>query len=287
MLMQTRTPPLRLMLAAVAALFVAGCQQAYFRALNLGVEDGESIQYDAEARLSMDVYRPARGTTASAVVVFFYGGSWRSGQRNYYSFVGRALARRGVLVLIPDYRKAPEHPFPAFMHDGAKAVAWARSNVATMGGDPARIYLMGHSAGAQIAALLATDASYLAPHALKPRDLAGVIGLAGPYDFLPLTDPAVMQALGPASGWPRTQPINFVDGDEPPFLLIQGDKDRSVDPGNSVRLAERLRAQQQSVTVTMVPGVGHVGLLNGFYSTRVSPVLEGSVDWIERGAVAR
>lgn len=272
------------LVAMAVGLLLAGCQQVYFRGINLGAGDGTPMQFDAEHRLALDIYRPVGPATdaGAPVVVFFYGGSWTSGKREYYRFVGHALAQRGVLVLIPDYRKAPGHPFPAFMADGATAVAWARANAARYGGDPSRLYLMGHSAGAQIAALLATDARYLAAQQLRPTDLAGVIGLAGPYDFLPLTDPKVMQALGPPQGWALTQPINFVSGDELPFLLIQGDADQRVDPGNTPRFAARLRAHAGSVTVRVVPDVGHVGLLNGFYSARLSPVLTQSVEWIRR-----
>lgn len=266
---------------ALLAVVLGGCQPVYFRALNLGIAEGDSVQFDVEHQLSLDIYRPANATTPSPVVVFFYGGSWRSGERAYYRFVGRALAKRGVVVVIPDYRKAPAHPFPDFMLDAASAVAWTHANAASLGGDRSKIFLMGHSAGAQIAALLATDARYLARHGLRPRELAGVIGLAGPYDFLPLTEPSVMQALGPSSGWPDTQPINFVDGDEPGFLLLQGDADKRVDPGNAPRFAARLRASAIPVTVTMVPGVGHVGLVNGFYSSRWSPALEDSARWID------
>lgn len=267
---------------AALSLVLAGCQQAYFRALNLGLAEGASIRYDAGNDLSMDIYRPEGAHGRAPVVVFFYGGSWRTGERSYYRFVGRALARRGILVLIPDYRKAPAHPFPDFMFDAAKATAWARDNAAGLGGDPLRLTLMGHSAGAHIAALLGTDQRYLAREGMKPRDLAGIVGLAGPYDFLPLTEDAVKQALGPASGWAQTQPVNFVDGDEPPFLLFQGDADTRVDPGNAQRLATRLRSHGENVTVRMLPGVGHLGLVNGFYSARFSPVLQQSVDWIGR-----
>ena len=270
-------------LAAIATtLLLAGCQQVYFRGLNLGAGEGASVVFDAERGLELDVYRPVGPVPAAGapVVVFFYGGSWTSGKREYYRFVGDALAQRGVLVLIPDHRKSPAHRVAAFMADGAAAVAWARANARSYGGDTERVFLMGHSAGAQIAALLATDARYLAVHQLRPTQLAGVIGLAGPYDFLPLTDPKVKQALGPAQGWPLTQPINFVDGDEPPFLLIQGDADKRVDPGNAPRFASRLKEHQGTVSVSVVPGVGHVGLLNGFYSARSSPVLAQSVAWI-------
>lgn len=272
--------PLKLSCCALFAFVLCGCQQAYFRALNLGVDDGRTVQFDSDHQLSLDIYRPAGAGSGAPVVVFFYGGSWQSGERAYYRFVGQALAKRGVMVVIPDYRKAPDHPFPEFMRDGAKAIAWARANAAASGGDPSRLFLIGHSAGAQIAALLATDARYLGVHGMRPRDLAGVIGLAGPYDFLPLTDPAVMQALGPSSGWKDTQPINFVNGDEPAFLLLQGVADKRVDPGNAPRFAARLRENGVPVSVTMVPGVGHVGMINGFYSSRWSPALEDSVRWI-------
>jgi acetyl esterase/lipase len=272
-------PRSRTFAAVLAALLAAGCQSTYFRALNAGIREGTPVVYDAAHGLSLDVYRPAAGAPAP-VVVFFYGGSWSSGERGWYRFVGRALAREGLVVVIPDYRKAPAAPFPAFMHDAAAATAWAHAHAAGIGGDPARVFLMGHSAGGQIAALLATDARYLATRGMQPRELAGVVGLAGPYDFLPLTSEAVKQALGPPAGWPDTQPVNFVGGDEPPFLLVQGAADRTVDPGNATRLASRLRNHGVPVVVEMVPDVGHVGLLNGFRSARFSPALRDSVAWI-------
>ena len=274
-------PSPRVLLAALLTLVLTACQSVYFHALNLGIGHGESVVFDAAQGLSLDVYRPVSGERNAPVVVFFYGGSWQSGERGYYRFVGEALARRGVLVLIPDYRKAPKDVFPAFMQDGATAVAWARAHAAAYGGDPRRLFLMGHSAGAHIAALLATDGQFLAAQGMRPRDLAGVVGLSGPYDFLPLTDPKVMQALGPPAGWPATQPVNFVDGDEPPFLLLHGDADTTCRPSNSQHLGARLHERGEPVDLVIVPGVGHIGMLNGFRSARFSPALERSVRWIE------
>lgn len=269
----------RSLLAASLSLLLAGCQATYFRAVNLGVDRGETRVYDAARGLSADVFRPAGAVGGAPVVVFVYGGSWRNGERGYYRFVGRALAAQGFVAVIPDYRKAPAHPFPAFMHDAAAATAWARSNAEGLGGDPARVFVMGHSAGAQIAALLGTDARYLRAHGLRPRDLAGVVGLAGPYDYTPTT-PKLQQALGPARGWRDTQPLRFVDGDEPPFLLLHGDRDRTVDPGNVERMAAALRSRGVPVQAQRLPGVGHVGLVNGFRSARASPVLARSVEWM-------
>ena len=276
---------LGLLPAAVATLIATGCQGAYFATINAGVRDGDvrSFEYDAGHDLALDLYRPVAARPAP-VVVFLYGGSWRNGERNYYRFVGTALARRGVLVIIPDYRKAPAAPFPAFMDDAARAVAWARAHAAEHGGDPARIHVMGHSAGAHIAALLATDDQYLRRVGMAPRDLAGVVGLAGPYDFLPITDPKIKDVFGAEADWPRSQPVNFVDGDEPPFLLLHGGADRTVWPRNSENLAAKLRATGEPVTLTIVPGVSHVGLVNGFLSPRFSPVLADSLQFIEATA---
>ena len=270
------------LLLGVAGILLSGCQPTYFRALNAGVEPGISSTrvYDVEHDLSLDIY-PARNPRGPApVVVFFYGGSWQGGRREYYRFVGEALSARGVIVVIPDYRKAPQSVFPAFMHDAASATAWTLSHAAELGGDPARVHVMGHSAGGHIAALLGTDASYLARWNVRTGQLAGVIGLAGPYDFLPITDPSIKQVFGEEKDWPRSQPVNFVDGDEPPFLLIHGGSDRRVWPMNSEHLASRLRDQHEPVTLRIVERTGHIGLVNGFYSPRFSPVLEETLAWI-------
>lgn len=272
----------RLFAALGLGLALAACQQAYFRVLNVGSRQAMPAieQFDPEHGLSLDVYRPAQSTSPAPVVVFVYGGSWQRGRREYYRFVGRALSAQGFLVLIPDYRKAPEHPFPAFVEDAAAATAWARDHAAQWGGDRRRIFLMGHSAGAHIVALLGTDASYLQARGMRPRELAGVIGLAGPYDFLPITDPRLRRVfIGPAQAR-ASQPVNFVDGDEPPFLLLHGAADTKVWKQNSEHLATRLRAAGEPVTLRILPGIGHLRLLDGFASARFSPVLMETSDWI-------
>lgn len=270
------------MAAGLALLLLCSCQQAYFRTLNLGLsEDGAtSVEFNATRALSLDVYRPRPATTGAPVVVFFYGGTWRDGSRSYYRFVGEALSRHGVLVVIPDYRKSPAHIFPTFMEDAAEAAAWARSHAAEFGGDPSRVHLMGHSAGAHMAALLATDARYLKHHGLEPRDFASVIGMSGPYDFLPSTEPLVKKAFGQPADWSLTQPLHFVDGDEPPFLLLHGGSDYRVKPVHSRRLAARLRAAGAPVTMRIIRNTGHVAVVNGFVSPRYSPVLRQTLDWI-------
>jgi acetyl esterase/lipase len=265
----------------VAAVLASGCQALFFGVVNGGGASApKPFVYDAEHDLALDVYTPATPSQAAPVVLFFYGGSWRNGSRSDYAFVGRALAERGVVV-IPDYRKAPAALFPAFEIDAANAARWTFDHATEIGGDPRRIFVAGHSAGGQIAALLATDARYLAADGLKPRDFAGAIGIAGPYDFLPLTDPDLVEVFGPEAEWPASQPVNFVDGDEPPFLLLQGTGDRVVDPRNMVSLASRLETAHVPVTQIRYPSIGHFRIVGALRYPSLAPTLDDVAHFIE------
>jgi acetyl esterase/lipase len=212
----------------------------------------------------LDVYvptsEPVQDGKGRPIVVFFYGGSWQNGNRGDYLFVGEALASRGFVAVLPDYRTWPETGFPGFIDDAAAAVRWARDHASEYGGDPSRLFLTGHSAGAQIAVLLATDGRYLAAQDLGKRDVRGVIGLAGPYDFLPLSDPT-LEAIFPDAMRSASQPINFVHGDEPPMFLAAGTRDTTVDPGNTDRLAARLSAAGDRVEVKHYRGLSHASLI--------------------------
>ena len=261
---------------------LCACQAVLFDVVNTGGGNIAPITrtYAPEHDLKLDIYRPATTPKQAPVAVFFHGGSWRDGSRDEYAFVGQALAAAGVLTLIADYREYPQVRFPGFEVDAAKAARWTIDHAGEFGGDPQRVFIAGHSAGAQIAALLATDASYLAAEGLKPRDFAGAIGIAGPYDFLPLTDPDLIEVFGDKSGWPASQPVNFVDGDEPPFLLLQGDRDRVVNPRNSVSLAARLRRAGVSVTSKRYAASGHFRILAGLRYPSLAPTLTDIVAFI-------
>lgn len=208
------------------------------------------------------------------IVVFFYGGSWQNGQRSDYRFVGEALASRGFVVVVPDYRTYPSTIFPGFIDDAAAAVRWAHDHAAAYGADPSTPFLMGHSAGAQMAALLATDPRYLRTQGMTKQDIAGFIGLAGPYDFLPLRD-ATLKRIFPASDRADSQPINFISGDEPPMFLGVGKADTTVDPGNTDRFAARLTARGDVVEVKHYAGIGHALLVGtlGAPLRRLAPTL--------------
>ena len=201
----------------------------------------------------LDVYAPA-GEGPWPVVVFFYGGSWQAGTRGGYAFAGRALAGQGFVTVVPDYRKVPAIRFPAFVEDGAEAVAWTAANIAKWGGRPEAIGVAGHSAGAHIAVLLALDPRYLAA-AGAPGVIKAGVGLAGPYDFLPLTGAAIpaMQGADPET----TQPIRFARRDAPPLLLVTGSDDTLVRPRNAYRLAARLKELGAPAELKDYPGLDH------------------------------
>lgn len=219
------------------------------------------IAYADLPRQKLDVYVPDVLAAGAPVVVFFYGGSWQTGDKDGYRFVGQALASRGIIAVLPDYRLYPEVRFPGFVDDGARATAWARAHIGQYGGDPGALFLCGHSAGAQIAALLATDAQYLGAAGTSIEDLAGFIGLAGPYDFLPIRDPTLQEVFAPKASWPASQPIRFVTGNEPPMLLLHGGADRTVHPENSENLAAKINRAGGHVKVKIYAGVNHVMLL--------------------------
>lgn len=261
---------LRACVAALLALLVTGCQSAFFGFVNRNsAEPDATVVYDATRNLSLDIYRPRDAGPEAPVVLFFYGGSWQMGTRAQYRFVGSRLAEAGVVAIVADYRTWPAAGFPAFMGDAARAVRWTLDHAREQGGDPQRVYIAGHSAGAQIAALLGTDARHLDAVERRPQDLAGVIGLSGPYDFV--ISGKLEEIFGPRSQWPEAMAVRFVDGDEPPFLLVHGDQDRTVDVGNSRKLEFALRRKGIDATLLILPGGNHFVTAAAFYDPDRAP----------------
>jgi acetyl esterase/lipase len=221
----------------------------------------DGIAYGRLPRQKLDVYVPRNGGQDLPVVVFFYGGTWQSGQRQDYLFIAEALTARGIVTVIPDYRLYPEVRFPTFIEDGAAAVAWVRHHISAYGGEPSRLFLMGHSAGAYIASMLALNPSYLDQVGMSPDELKGFIGLAGPYDFLPLKRPRLIKIFGGADDIPETQPVCFARDKAPPALLLHGAADKIVRPQNSERLAQCLRAAGSRVEEKFYPGFKHMRII--------------------------
>lgn len=247
--------------------------------------------YGHGPRQSLDIWVPetARADDRLPVVVFFHGGGWDSGDRGSYGFVGRALANEGFVAVVPDYRLVPRAHWPDFLQDGAAAVAWVRDHVASLGGDPDRIALMGHSAGAYNAAMLALDPQWLRGAGSDPAAIRGVAGLAGPYDFLPLEKGgSADKAMGKIRPSERTQPIAFARGDAPPLWLATGDGDTVVRPRNSQNLVAAIEAVGGSASLRIYPDMGHKGIVMALAAPFRSkgPVLEEASDFL-RGVTAR
>lgn len=271
------------------ALLLGACHGRWFSSVDAAgtrnrVRHFDHIEFDNRRALSLDLYAPINVHDAP-VVVFFYGGSWLGGERGWFRFVGNALAAHGVITVIPDYRKLPDVDLGGFMRDAARAIGWVRAHVAAYGGDPQRLFVMGHSSGGHIAALLATDPRWLAAQGLTPRDLAGCIGLAGVYAFLPADaqDEEMLDVFGEAPDqWHQAAPVAFVDGREPPMLLLSGDDDDEVDPENSRRFAAALQAHGEAVTLHVYPRIGHSALLLALAHPRApqAPVLRDILAFI-------
>lgn len=253
---------MRLLAGVVVLLVACGCSP--LAALNALVPERgfvrhEGIAYGALPRQRLDVYVPrVEGSGALPVVVFFYGGSWQGGSRENFLFVAEALTSRGFVVVVPDYRVYPEVRYPGFVEDGALAVSWTAANIGRHRGDASRIALMGHSAGAQIAAMLAYNRRFL--DAKTRSGVNAMVGLAGPYDFTP-TDPVIATLLAGEGDVKLAMPSRYVQGGEPPSLLVTGDNDTTVNPSNTARLERRLREAGSPVEVLRYPSLGHVKVL--------------------------
>jgi acetyl esterase/lipase len=217
------------------------------------------IAFGPDPRQKLDVYPGAGPAGAKPVIVFIYGGSWQSGRRQDYRWVGRALAAQGFLTVVPDYRLVPEHVFPNFVDDGAAAVRWARDNAAAFGGDPDRIVLMGHSAGAYNAMMLGLDRHFLDAAGVPQSAVRGVIALSGPYDFYPWDTPVSEAAFGRHHDPAQTQPVTFARADAPPLLLLHGSADTTVRPRNVTRLEARMTAAGGRVQSKIYEGMDHKG----------------------------
>lgn len=245
----------------------------------------KNLSYGEDARQKLDIYIPVKMHSPPDVVVFFYGGNWNTGTRSQYGFVGKALASRGIMTVVADYRLSPQVAYPVFIEDSAQTVAWTLKHIGQYGGNTGRIFVAGHSAGAYNAAMVALDPRWLAKFGATPAQLKGWIGIAGPYDFLPIVE----ESIKPAFLFPNTpadsQPIRHVSAFAPPTLLISGTADTVVDPvRNSMRLATDLRNAQVSVQNITFEGIGH-GMLVGAFAPLLRlyvPVLDDISNFVSR-----
>jgi acetyl esterase/lipase len=281
----------KILLGSVVTLLLAGALSACspLRVINAvtpgsASEKTRDISYGSDPRNQLDIYRPRDGNGAASVVVFFYGGSWNSGSRSDYAFVGEALAARGIVVVLADYRLYPQVRYPAFVEDSAEAVAWTFKNIQRFGGDQKKVFVMGHSAGAYNAAMVALDARWLVAQGASPTALRGWIGLAGPYDFLPITNLDVRPVFFYPDSPPQSQPIRHVTSMAPPALLVASHADELVNATrNTGGLATSLRAASVPVDEVYFDSTSHASLIGAFaWPLRgLAPVLDKVVAFID------
>jgi acetyl esterase/lipase len=286
-----------LLFGGAARMIVAGGAKS----LNLGDRllgdgGGATLQvagqpYGAGARNKLNIWVPTatKKTDRLPVLVFLYGGGWYSGARDDYGFAGRAFAKRGFVVVIPDYRIVPDGHWPDFLHDSAAAVAWTDAHIGNYGGDPDRIALAGHSAGAYNAVMLALDPQWLRAAGSDTSVIRGVAALAGPYDFAPFEKGGRADvAMGDIRPIERTQPISFVRADAPPLWLGHGTADTVVRVRNSQRLAAAMHKVGGSATLREYDGLSHNDLVMALTKPLAykGPILPEMTDFL-RGATAR
>lgn len=253
------------------------------------------IAYGSDARQRLDVYVPKAASSGSdagsssslaaaarPVVIFWYGGSWQRGSKSDYRFVGAALADHGYITVLPDYRLYPDVKFPEFLDDAAHAVAWVQEHAQEFGGDPHRVVLMGHSAGAHTAAYLALNHEFLARRGAKPEWIAGLVGLSGPYALAPNTRTLnrIFAAPWGESDW---QPLRFVDAKAPPTFLAHGLADDIVSVAQTEKLRDALEAKGVRVETELYPGTGHAATVAGFSKAArgSAPTLDQAVAFLD------
>ncbi|MEJ2057407.1 MAG: alpha/beta hydrolase, partial [Desulfofustis sp.] len=248
-------------LLAPSLLLFAGCSPLTLVnsiAPDDGFDSRQGISYGRHERQKLDIYMPQDPLPGAPVIVFFYGGSWRNGEREKYRFVGQALSARGYTTVIPDYRLYPQVRFPEFVEDGAAAVAWVDKNISLA---EQGIVLLGHSAGAHLAALVVLDEHYLKMVQVEQKSITGMIGLAGPYAFEPQNFRRFRDIFATAVPPEVSQPIHYARGDAPPLLLLHGADDSTVLPFHSSMLAKAIRAKNGQVEEIYLPDVGHYSII--------------------------
>ena len=256
-------PSLKAGFLAAATAWLSACSPAPLVNLlvpRTGYAVHRDIAYGADPRQKLDVYVPDGLKSPAPVLLFFYGGAWQGGQKSSYLAFGQAFASAGIVTMVADYRLYPQVKYPGFVEDTAGALAWVHAHVGQYGGDPQRVFVSGHSAGAYNAVMLASEPRFIQARGGSLDWIRGVIGVAGPYDFLPLTDAGYIDIFHGANN-ADSQPINHVTGLRPPMLLVSGSADAVVDPGNADRMAAKLTALGGTAKVIHYPGVGHVGII--------------------------
>lgn len=253
-----------LALALVGCGSMSGLQRVLIRGNSFTLVTG--IAYGPEPRQRIDIYTP-KDAPPKATILFLYGGSWKGGDRGLYRFLGQALAGRGYQLAVADYRLYPQVRYPAFVEDAAGAFAWVKSNISAYGGDPNRLFLMGHSAGAYNAAMIMIDGQWLAPHRLRPSDALGLISLAGPFSFNPRETSSTKDVFSEAPDINAARPVKLAANgakSAPPMFLLHGTADDTVGSWNTQNFASAVNDAGGHAELILYPDIGHLGVITCF-----------------------
>lgn len=231
------------------------------------------LSYADHPRATLDIYRPATAGP-HPVLVYIHGGGWYRGNKDEYAFVGKRFAAEGYLTAMVNYRLTPDGAWPHFMEDVAAAVAYVHDNAASYGGDPDRFFTAGHSAGAYNAVMIAVAPEFLAAHGKGTDIIDGTVGLSGPYDFTLDDGESIIAAFGGAADFAATQPVARVTAGAPPMLLIQGEKDKSVETRNATAMAAALEEAGVRVELVLYPEANHADTVIALAWPRHLPVVE-------------
>ena len=261
-------------IVAVGALTLATQQAQALSALavvngitsNGGVAVSKNILYGDEPAQDLDIYYPkplaqamkAQDTIGDTypMVVFVHGGSWESGSKDEYAFVGQSLAQAGYVTAVINYRKAPEHVYPDYVEDAAQAIAWSVNNAPSLHVDPKRIAVVGHSAGAFNAVAAVSNEDFLAPYGIKPTDIATVVGIAGPYSY-DFRKFASVTAFAADATPDEVMPDRQIKGAQPPYLLLTAENDKVVHDTNTIKMTQALKDYGVTVENGKIEGASH------------------------------
>jgi acetyl esterase/lipase len=277
------------MCVALGSLLLAACTNVGIGVANLPNKFSDTrtiknLAYGSKPWQKLDLYIPANSASAPLpVIVFFYGGSWKDGSKSIYPFIGEAFAKKGYITVIADYSKYPQVKFPTFVEDAAKAVAWTYKNIDQYHGNSDALFVSGHSAGGHIGSLVVADERYLAAEGESPSIIKGFVGLAGAYDFEP-DEPDYIDMFGPPENYPNMQATTFIDGKEPPMLLLWGADDETVGKRNMDRLMAKIQAENGIVESKVYDSVNHKGIITEFvwFLKSKAPIMDDITDFLDR-----
>ena len=241
--------------------------------LSSAVEIQKDIQYspvDKGEYNKLDVYYPRIKGDAKDVIIFIHGGSWRSGSKKDYWWLGRNFARKNTVAVIINYPLSPKSEYEEMAFDCAEAVKWVQSNISKYGGNSKRIFLMGHSAGAHLSALINQDKRFFAKAGIK-NPLRGVIlndafGL-DMYQYI-TTDinsehiPGFMETFTTNQEvWKKASPMNYTSTVTNPYLIFLGEKTFPSIRLQSPIFYNKVKSAQSNSEIREIKGKKHVGMV--------------------------